>query len=288
MNLTEHAMSFACAGEDLLGIVTTPEQPRSTGVLVLVGGPQYRVGSHRQFLLLARALAKAGYPVMRFDYRGMGDSTGDLSNFEAVNDEITAAIDTFRQQCPIVVKVVLWGLCDAASSSLLYWDATQDARICGLVLLNPWVRSETTLARARIKHYYGQRLLEADFWHKLITGKVGLGRAMGGFFRSVLATHQNKSGSASTQVTPPFQKRMARGLGEFPGPVLLILSGNDYTAKEFSECLASDPAWAWILESRAISRIDLPEADHTFSSEHCRNDVERHTTTWLSNLAENP
>ena len=211
MNLTEHAMSFACAGEDLLGIVTTPEQPRSTGVLVLVGGPQYRVGSHRQFLLLARALAKAGYPVMRFDYRGMGDSTGDLRNFEAVNDEITAAIDAFRQQCPIVVKVVLWGLCDAASSSLLYWDATQDARIGGFVLLNPWVRSETTLARAHIKHYYGQRLLEADFWHKLITGKVGLGRAMGGFFRSVLATRQNKSGSASTQATTTLSEKNGAG-----------------------------------------------------------------------------
>lgn len=287
MNFTEHALSFTCAGEKLLGIVAAPELPKSTGVLVLVGGPQYRVGSHRQFLLLARALAKAGYPVMRFDYRGMGDSIGDLRNFEAVNDDITAAIDVFRQQCPAVVKVVLWGLCDAASSSLLYWDATQDARIGGLVLLNPWVRSETTLARAHIKHYYGQRLLEVDFWHKLITGNVGLGRAIGGFFRSVLATLQNQSSSVSTQAALPFQKRMARGLGEFPRPVLLILSGNDYTAKEFSECVASDPGWAGILESRAISRIDLPEADHTFSSEHWRSDVERHTTVWLNNLAGN-
>jgi uncharacterized protein len=288
VNFTEHALSFAFAGEELLGIVATPEEPRSTGVLVLVGGPQYRVGSHRQFLLLARALAKTGYPVMRFDYRGMGDSTGDLRNFEAVNDDIAAAIDAFRQQCPAVVKVVLWGLCDAASSSLLYWDTTQDARVGGLVLVNPWVRSEITLARAHIKHYYGQRLFEADFWHKLITGKVDLGRAIGGFSNSVRATLRNKSGSVATQATLPFQKRMARGLGEFPGPVLVILSGNDYTAKEFSECVASDPAWAGILESRAISRIDLPEADHTFSSEYWRNDVERHTKMWLSNLAENP
>ena len=286
MNFTEHALSFACAGEELLGIVATPEQPKSTGVLVLVGGPQYRVGSHRQFLLLARVLAKAGFPVMRFDYRGMGDSSGDLRNFEAINEDISAAISAFLQQCPAVVKVVLWGLCDAASSSLLYWDATQDARIGGLVLLNPWVRSETTLARAHIKHYYGQRLLEAGFWHKLIAGKVGVGRAMCGFFRSVLATLKNKSNSVLTQATLPFQKRMARGLGEFPGPVLLILSGNDYTAKEFSECVASDPAWEGILESQVISRVDLPEADHTFSSKRWRSDVERQTTVWLNCLAE--
>jgi uncharacterized protein len=287
LNLTEHALSFACAGEELIGIVTTPEQPRSIGVLVLVGGPQYRVGSHRQFLLLARALAKAGFPVMRFDYRGMGDSTGDLRNFEAVNDDIAAAINAFRQQCPAVVKVVLWGLCDAASSSLLYWDATQDARVSGIVLLNPWVRSEVTLARVHIKHYYGQRLFEADFWHKLIAGKVGLRRAIGELFWSVLSTFRNHWGSVSTQATLPFQKRMARGLGEFPGQVLLILSGNDYTANEFSECVASDPAWASIFESRVISRIDLLEADHTFSSKHWRSDVERHTTVWLNRLAEN-
>ena len=287
MNLMEHALTFACGGEELLGIVTTPEQPRSTGVLVLVGGPQYRVGSHRQFLLLARALGKAGYPVMRFDYRGMGDSTGGLRNFEAVNDDIAAAIEAFRQQCPVVVKVVLWGLCDAASSGLLYCDATQDARISGIVLLNPWVRSEATLARAHIKHYYGQRLLEADFWYKLITRKLGLRQAMGGFFRSLLATLQSRSGSVSTQTTLPFQKKMARALQAFTGPVLLLLSGNDYTAKEFSECVASDPAWAGILESQTISKIDLPEADHTFSSERWRNDVARYTATWLNTLAEN-
>ena len=115
MNFTEHALSFTCAGEKLLGIVAAPELPKSTGVLVLVGGPQYRVGSHRQFRLLARALAKAGYPLMRFDYRGMGDSIGDLRNFEAVNDDITAAIDAVsythldvykRQQCATVGSLV--------------------------------------------------------------------------------------------------------------------------------------------------------------------------------------
>jgi uncharacterized protein len=287
VKFTEHALSFSFAGEELLGIVATPEQPRSTGVLVLVGGPQYRVGSHRQFPLLARTLAKAGYPVMRFDYRGMGDSTGDLRNFEAVNEDIAAAINAFRQHCTALDKIVLWGLCDAASSSLLYWDATQDDRIGGLVLLNPWVRSEITLARTHVKHYYGQRLFEADFWHKLISGKVSLGRVAGGFFNSVRATFQNNSGSVSTKSKPPFQKKMARGLEKFPGPVLLILSGNDYTAKEFSECAASDQAWVSKFELQIISRIDIPEADHTFSSKHWRRDVERHTTVWLDRLAEN-
>jgi len=50
-----------------------------TGVLIVVGGPQYRVGSHRQFVMLARFLADHGVPCMRFDYRGMGDVSGECA-----------------------------------------------------------------------------------------------------------------------------------------------------------------------------------------------------------------
>ena len=39
-------------------------------MVIVVGGPQYRAGSHRQFTLLARHIAAAGYPVLRFDARG--------------------------------------------------------------------------------------------------------------------------------------------------------------------------------------------------------------------------
>ena len=72
MNYTEETTVFACAGDTLMGILAKPETPADTGVIVIVGGPQYRVGSHRQFVLLSRALAAAGYAVLRFDYRGMG------------------------------------------------------------------------------------------------------------------------------------------------------------------------------------------------------------------------
>ena len=61
MNYTEQTTAFACAGETLLGILAEPQTPAHTGVVVVVGGPQYRVGSHRQFVLLSRALAAAGF-----------------------------------------------------------------------------------------------------------------------------------------------------------------------------------------------------------------------------------
>jgi exosortase A-associated hydrolase 1 len=280
MSFTEKAIIFDCAGEDLLGVLAVPELPGTIGVVIVVGGPQYRVGSHRQFLLLSRALAGAGYPTIRFDNRGMGDSTGELRDFEAINDDICAAIDAFQSNCPEVSQFVLWGLCDAASACLLYWDATQDIRVSGLVLLNPWVRSETTLARAHIKHYYGQRLLQAEFWRKLLTGKLGLGRAVSGFFGSLKNARQEGVQQAKDK-DPPFQKKMARGLEAFPGRVLLLLSGNDYTAKEFLEAVQADQTWTSNLKQSKVTRADIVGADHTFSSAEWRGQVENLTRQWL-------
>ena len=85
---------FTCEGEELLGILHLPEEVKSEkAVLIVVGGPQYRIGSHRQFVHLARYLALQGVPVFRFDYRGMGDSGGDLGDFENINQDIASAID---------------------------------------------------------------------------------------------------------------------------------------------------------------------------------------------------
>jgi len=280
MTITEQAVMFSCAEKSLLGIFAIPELPRETGVLIVVGGPQYRVGSHRQFLLLSRRLAEAGYPTMRFDFRGMGDSSGDLRDFEAVEIDIGSALDAFFVTCPQINRVVLWGLCDAASASLLYWDNARDSRISGLVLLNPWIRSEGTLARAHIKHYYGKRLLQVDFWRKLLTGNLGLWQAASGFFRSLKKAHQ-VSASLERNETLSFQEKMLRGLQTFPGGVLMILSGNDYTAKEFLEAVQADSAWTFAMRQSKVTQINLPEADHTFSSVEWRGLVEDMTKHWL-------
>src|SRR5262249_34163772 len=138
MSAVEDAVSFRVAGDRVLGVLHHARQPAACGVLLLVGGPQYRVGSHRQFVLLARHLAAAGVPVLRFDYRGMGDSEGGAVSFDGADADIAAAIDEFSRRVPALRRVALWGLCDAASAALMY--AFRDSRVSGLVLLNPWVR----------------------------------------------------------------------------------------------------------------------------------------------------
>src|SRR3546814_10054701 len=112
------AVSCPCAEAELVGILHRPAAAARRGVLIVGGGPKYRAGSHRQFLLIARRLAEQGYPVLRFDHRGIGDSDGPYLGFEALDADIAAAIDAFVAHCPQVEEVVLWGLCDAASAIL--------------------------------------------------------------------------------------------------------------------------------------------------------------------------
>lgn len=275
MSFVEEPVRFACENETLFGFLARPEQPADLGIVVVVGGPQTRVGSHRQFVLLARALAAAGYPVLRFDVRGMGDSTGAQRNFEHITPDIAAAIETLQANCPAVHRVVLWGLCDAASAALLYCDEAHDPRIAGLCLLNPWVRSEASLAKTQVKHYYGQRLLQKEFWAKLLSGRLDVARALAELLR--------KFGQATVKAEQflGFQERMARGWKSFTGPILLILSGNDYTAKEFREYAAGAPVWRGLLEQAGITRVDVPDADHTFSSQQWRDSVENACLDWL-------
>jgi exosortase A-associated hydrolase 1 len=282
MNYRETAVTFTCAGDELLGIVAAPETPGKTGVVIVVGGPQYRVGSHRQFALLSRSLASAGYFCIRFDHRGMGDSAGSSHGFEDINHEIAAAIDTLMAQSTELKQVVLWGLCDAASAILMYCHATQDQRVAGLVLLNPWVRSESTLARTQIKHYYGDRLISADFWLKLFKGQLEVGKALRGLQNNV------KLAKSGEQVHPQgdlsFRHILPQSLRKFDGRILLILSGKDYVAKEFFDCATTDPSWSGVLEKSSIQRCDIALADHTFSSAFWRQQVEQQTLECLGEL----
>ena len=278
----EQALTFEAGDARLVGIVTTPasEEQSKLGVLIVVGGPQYRVGSHRQFVLLARALAARGLPVMRFDCSGMGDSTGAPLPFTERDHDIAAAIDAFIVTVPEVGQIAIWGLCDAASAALFY--APQDARVTGLVLLNPWVRSDAGLARTHLKHYYSARLIDRQFWRNLFRGKVGIGRALRGLGSTLM---QARRGSNAIARELPYQARMARDWKRFDGDILLICSGDDLTAREFIDHCASDAEWQGVVDQVRVARCDFDEADHTFSRADWRDQVATWTADWLIDRA---
>jgi exosortase A-associated hydrolase 1 len=276
----EKALTFDCQGDRLVGIAHAPGVPGDIGVVMVVGGPQYRVGSHRLFVRLARTVACAGFPVLRFDVRGMGDSTGTPLGFENIGEDVGAAIAALVANFPTVRRVVLWGLCDGAAAALLYVDATRDVRVHGLCLLNPWVRSPESLARTHVRHYYLQRLLKREFWAKLLSGKVALA-SIGSAFSDLRESFFSRGSVRQLG----FRDRMARAWRAFPGTILLLVSGADYTAKEFVGVAGSAAPWKGALEQPNVTQHVMAGADHTLSDAAAEQDAERTLLHYLHTLA---
>jgi len=285
LNCREQAVAFPCASDTLLGVLAEPADSTQadTGIVIVVGGPQYRAGSHRQFTLLARGTATAGYPTLRFDCRGMGDSSGEPRSFEDVSADISAAIDALQSRLPTVKRIVLWGLCDGASASLIYLCETQDPRVRGLCLANPWIRSEQSLARTQVRHYYLRRLLLADFWRKVLRGGVGL-RAVRELTISLKLALSSRStrGSVGEVAAADFRQRMLDGLNAFAGPVLVPLSADDYTAKEFADFTRKHDDWQAALQRADTVLLNMKEADHTFSEAGSQHRLLECFTQWLN------
>lgn len=282
MSFQEQALRFHCQQAWLYGILHLPQQPISRGVLIVVGGPQYRVGSHRQFVLLARYLAERGIPVMRFDYRGMGDSDGAIQTFEHIAADLRCATDIFFEHCSALEEVIIWGLCDAASAALFY--AHQDQRISGLILLNPWVRTEQGIAKAYLKHYYLKRLFSKEFWGKLISGKfnpLASIRSLYTFGKNSLQrakpTSVEDQASSTCDLTASLPERMRTGLKSFQGRVLIIISGKDLTAHEFMDLIHTSTDWQKTLKEKEVVFFHIQQADHTFSTREWRNQVAEQT-----------
>ena len=286
---TECMLRFSCEGEQLLGVLHLPAGANPTssslGVVVVVGGPQVRVGSHRQFVYLARALAQGGHPVLRFDVRGMGDSTGAPRSFEQIGPDIGAAIAALMAAQPHLKGVVLWGLCDGASAALLYLHEQPDPRVQGLCLVNPWARSEATQAQVQVRHYYTRRLLQPSFWRKLAAGGVGLPalRGLCSSLRTLWASRRTPSKPA-THENQPYVERMAAAWKAFPGPVLLQLSAHDFTAREFETVLKTQTYWQGATSRANLQIESIADADHTLSDPASRLAAERLCQEWLRDL----
>jgi exosortase A-associated hydrolase 1 len=278
--MQERAIVFDCRGDRLLGILhEAVAAPRDVGVLIVVGGPQYRAGSHRQFVIMARAIAAAGYPVLRFDHRGIGDSDGASRRFEDLDDDVRAALDALHSEIPSLRQTVIFGLCDAASAALLYCKG--DPRLAGLMLANPWVHSESGAAKAYVKHYYGRRLLQASFWRKVGAGEFDVAGSLRDMLHKMRAAMRGSTASPARQ---SFRERMLDGLSGFGGPVLVQISGRDLTAAEFMDLCQSDARWGRALGRGNVELRRYERADHTFAAADGLAAAVADCTAWLDAL----
>jgi exosortase A-associated hydrolase 1 len=213
---------FASGSHDLVG--TLDEANGCTGVLIVSGGSEPRMGAHRGMAMLAARLAADGVPVFRFDRRGVGDSEGEDAGFEASLPDIGAACGAFRGQISSLRHVIGFGNCDAASALAL------GGRACGfeaVLLANPWLREETDALppAAAIRARYAQRLRDPAEWRRLLTGGVDLGKLAGG-----LAKLGRGRGASD-----PLADRVLAGIDAWGDAARIVLAESDATAIAFAE-----------------------------------------------------
>src|SRR5574339_577479 len=94
----------------LVGTVSLPDRVDRDPIAVLLPntGLEHRVGPNRLHVYLARALADAGFPTVRLDLSGMGDSTSS-DTADPLRD-LGAAMDALESQ-GIAGRFAALGLC---------------------------------------------------------------------------------------------------------------------------------------------------------------------------------
>lgn len=272
-------LDIDCGGERLVGILHEGAVDARRALVVVVGGGQYRVGAHRQFVALARALSARGVPVLRFDVRGMGDSEGEARHFLDLGDDLRAAIDAVMSHLALD-GVVLWGLCDGASASILY--APGDSRVRGVVLVNPWISTDKGVARAYLRHHYTARLVDRDFWRRLRQGRVDVLDSL----RSVTGTAVRllfRGAERGEGAEPNLPDTVFGALGEYGGHVLAVVSDDDMTAREFGDELARRTRSGRLALAPTFT-LERMVADHTFSAPAAQALLSATTADWLERL----
>lgn len=216
-------IGFECSGDRLVGTLDMADG--TTGLIIVSGGNEIRSGAHGGQATIAQHFAALGYPVFRYDRRGIGESEGENRGFAESADDIAAAVTTFRAEVPHVRWLLAFGNCDAATALAIFHAGLA---IDALVLANPWViesvqgDAPTTPTASAIRARYITRLKSPRAVLDLLTGKIDLKKLAGGLARA--ATKEVPGGLAA---------RLADALATTARPVHILIAKRDTTALAF-------------------------------------------------------
>ena len=280
----EKTIQFSANNKSLFGILHLPDSREiHRAVLMVIGGPQTRIASHRMYVQLARFLCDYGLAVFRFDYEGMGDSHGDFVGFEYAGESIRAAIDVLYREIPSLKDLILWSLCDGASASIFYAPADRE-RITAMILANPYVHTEEGEAQAILKHYYIRRLFEKSFWQKVFSLQFSVKEFISSFSglisRTVRGKKERIAGQANQNESLP--NRVLHSIFMVKKPIAFLISTNDLTGLEFRDLLQNRPESKKMLAGGQLCFRYIKDADHTFSSSRSKELAFKETLSAIS------
>ena len=167
----------------LAAVTCTPTGARRGATLVILNtGANHRVGSHRTSVMLARTLAREGFPSVRFDLGGVGDSPprgAQQQNFPYNRgnvDDTGTVLDWLARQGHR--RFVLTGICSGGNNA--FHTALGDERVHALVLTNTqrfiWKDGDSLVISMRkgIKstEHYQSAAMRLETWKRLVKGEV--------------------------------------------------------------------------------------------------------------------
>ena len=281
--MNERVLHFGDSNS-LIGIhtpsATTGKRP---GIVLVNAGVVHRAGPNRLYVNIARQLAASGYPVLRFDLSGIGDSRprSDALSFEkSAIRETSAAMAALGAESDCR-GFILCGICSGADISFL--TCRDNPAVLGAVLINGRglhgvtddsgdaidAGINSTLRASESARYLWKRaLFNPTSWRKLLSGQsnpVELLRVVGRqFLRRFIGSEQIPENAPELRAA--FHGILDRGTA-----LLMVYSADDpaihymqlMLGKEMQK-IASHPNFA---------ELHIPGADHTFTARHHRDQL---------------
>lgn len=256
--MTRSFHQIACEGDVLAATLNSGTS--STALMIVSGGNEIRSGAHSGMAQLASRVSGHGFPVLRYDRRGIGESTGQNLGFLGSADEIAVAAKFLRQEQQQVDKIIAFGNCDAATALAVFGP---DAGIDGYILANPWVIETTSEpdaeqsmpSSAAIRSRYWDRIKNPRTIIDLLSGKINFRKLLKGLKQ---ASRSEENSTLSLQLRDALS-----GLG---GNAYILLAKRDTTARAFLAAWSSAD-FAHVRAKSAITVEMLDSASHSFADE---------------------
>lgn len=224
-------------------------------IIICHGFVGTRIGVDRLFVLAAREFARHGYMVLRFDYGGCGESTGDYGagGLNALIDQTRTVLDyALDIDCVDPQRVVLLGHSLGGAVAIL--TAARDKRVKSLVLWSAVAYPFNDIVNITGKKTYETAVQCGSADH--------LGYALQPVFFESLSQHQ------------PFEQ-----LRKFNGDVLLVHgTADDVIPVDY--CFLYQKLF-WLRSQGQCEKEVIFQADHTFTGSLAKEQLLTKTRDWL-------